>query len=142
MQDKCKLIAKWLDELDSDRFHDWRQALRRLEQYGLSIDEVRRLAEHKRSKFQKLYETWKRATRLKSFTEDIVIDESYQRIIGLGEPAIPLILEKLQERPDHLFWALRAITGHELVPDDELGDMRKMTDKWLEWGIAMGYIEG
>ena len=34
----------------------------------------------------------------------------YQRIIGMGLPVVPLILEELEREPDQWFWALEAIT--------------------------------
>jgi hypothetical protein len=42
---------------------------------------------------------------------DIALQPAHQQIIGMGNEAIPLILDELQREEDHWFWALNAITG-------------------------------
>ena len=64
---------------------------------------------------------------------------TYQQIIGMGEPALPLIFQDLRREPDHWFWALGAITGENPVPDAHAGDLDAMTHDWLSWGEAHGY---
>ena len=64
---------------------------------------------------------------------------AYQRIIGMGESAIPLLLEELDARPDHWAWALRAITGVDPVPDASRGKLRPTADAWVKWGRDNGY---
>jgi hypothetical protein len=65
---------------------------------------------------------------------------SYQQIIGIGEPAVPLLLEELRREPDHWFWALEAITMANPVPKEASGKIRQMAMAWIEWGIREGYI--
>ena len=62
------------------------------------------------------------------------------RIIGMGMPVVPLILEDLRRRPNHWFWALEAITEQNPVPPEELGKVQQMADAWIEWGIQQGLI--
>ena len=64
---------------------------------------------------------------------------SYQRIIGMGETAIPMILNELDRRPDHWFWALYAITGADPVSKSTRGILSEMSKAWLEWGRESGY---
>jgi len=59
---------------------------------------------------------------------------SYARIIGMGRPVLPHILRSLQREPDDWFYALRAITGTNVVPMSLAGNMQEMTKCWLEWG--------
>ena len=66
---------------------------------------------------------------------------AYQQIIGMGEEALPLILEELSRRPGHWFWALKAITGEDPVPAEHAGEVPEMTRAWLEWGRQHDYIE-
>ncbi len=66
---------------------------------------------------------------------------AYQRIIGMGETAIPLILEEMRCCPSQWTWALRAITGADPVPKESRGKLKEMTAAWVEWGIEKGYIE-
>ena len=63
---------------------------------------------------------------------------AYQRIIGMGQPALPLILHDLDERPDHWFWALNAITG--IDPADGVESFQDAAERWLEWGRSEGLL--
>lgn len=91
-------------------------------------------------KFDVLVSTWSYNTAVSSSVREMVLDPSYQEIIGMGELAIPLILRELQKKPDHWFWALRSITGIDPVKEEDKGDVRKMTAIWLRWGQDNGYI--
>jgi hypothetical protein len=70
---------------------------------------------------------------------DMVLLPSYQRIIGLGSGAIPLLLAELERKPDHWFWALQAITGEDPVPAASRGNLIEMSAAWLTWGRQRGY---
>lgn len=93
-----------------------------------------------RSRFRELADEWERDTCFLSSTTKMVMHPAYQRIIGMGPAAIPLILRKLKENPDHWFWALQAITGHDPIESSDWGDLRKMTDAWLGWADRSGII--
>lgn len=64
----------------------------------------------------------------------------YQRIIGMGWPVVPLILEELQREPDQWFWALESITEENPVPPEASGQVRLMVQAWIEWGMQQGCI--
>jgi len=66
-------------------------------------------------RFHSLIATWRRETALQSSVTAIAMHPAYQQIIGLGEPALPLIFGELRREPDHWFWALGAITGKPSV---------------------------
>jgi hypothetical protein len=67
---------------------------------------------------------------------------AYQKIIGMGEWAIALILRELAENgPDDWFWALTAITDENPITEKMAGDMRAMTEAWLQWGRRAGYLD-
>lgn len=85
-------------------------------------------------KFHDLTSQWRRETALHSSVTAIAMHPAYQQIIGMGTPALPLILQELQREPDHWFWALGAITGENPIPEKDAGDMEAMTDAWLSWG--------
>jgi|HubBroStandDraft_2_1064218.scaffolds.fasta_scaffold767949_1 hypothetical protein len=84
--------------------------------------------------FQELLESWRDETAGLSSTTRIVMNDAYQKIIGLGEPAVPLLLRELANGADHLGWALRAITREDPVPRDAAGDVERIAQIWLEWG--------
>jgi hypothetical protein len=65
---------------------------------------------------------------------------AYQQIIGMGEEAIPFILQELQKKTAHWFWALKSITGEDPVPSNQRGRMDQMRDAWLRWGNKQGYL--
>lgn len=46
---------------------------------------------------------------------------------------LPLIFARLADRPGHWFWALTAITGQNPVADEDLGNVRRMSEAWLTW---------
>lgn len=89
--------------------------------------------------FEQLADQWRRETGHLSMMNDIVLNPSYQQIIGMGKPAIVLILQDLKKEPDHWFWALRSITGENPIQPDDRGRLQKMTEAWLEWGRQHGY---
>lgn len=64
----------------------------------------------------------------------------YQRIIGMGPAALPLILDSLRREPEHWYWALEAITGENPVPPEDRGDIQKTADLWVAWGREQGLI--
>ena len=86
------------------------------------------------AKFRALALNWKREIRAISSTTEICMHPSYQQIIGMGEDAIPLILSELQDAPNYWFWALKAITGEDPVPDSDRGRITRMQEAWLKWG--------
>ncbi|MGB8689563.1 MAG: hypothetical protein WCD53_19790 [Microcoleus sp.] len=56
-----------------------------------------------------------------------------------GRPVVPLILRDLEQKPDHWFWALRAITGDNPVKSEQRGRMKLMAQAWIQWGKENGY---
>lgn len=90
--------------------------------------------------FQQLAEQWMRETAAQSFASHKIMHPAYQRIIAMGDKAIPMILRELQRRPHHWFWALRMITNESPIPQQAQGNMRAMSEAWLEWGRQKGYL--
>ncbi len=90
--------------------------------------------------FSKLAHQWRRETSLSSFMETMAMHPAYQRIIGMGPAALPLILQEMTRKPDHWFWALAAITGENPVPPEDAGNLSKMTEDWLQLGRTRGWI--
>jgi hypothetical protein len=84
---------------------------------------------------------WKKERSATSSITSMALSPAYQQIIGMGEPAIPLILSQLRlegDQPDMWFWALQALTGADPVREEDRGDMVAMAKAWLEWGRANG----
>jgi hypothetical protein len=87
--------------------------------------------------FQRLVDQWRRERGAESSVTKIAVCPSYQRIIAMGQTAVPMILRELEnegDEPDHWFWALSAITDADPVPCEARGDMVQMAEAWLDWG--------
>src|SRR4051812_10319697 len=79
-----------------------------------------------RERFERLAVQWKEQSRHMSNTAQMAMLSSYQQIIGMGELAVPLLLEELRREPDHWFWALEAITQQNPISKEVAGKVRLM----------------
>jgi len=90
-------------------------------------------------RFNELADTWERETRAESFAHRRSMHPSYQQIIGLGEPAIGPILQRMRaKRGGHWFWALHALTGQDAAVG--LTKPSEARNAWLRWGVDHGYL--
>ena len=89
--------------------------------------------------FLELAEQWRRETGMMSLVSKMSIHPAYQRIIGMGQAVVPLILRELEQEPDHWFWALQAITGANPVKSEQRGRLKQMAEAWIQWGRENGY---
>jgi hypothetical protein len=92
-------------------------------------------------KFQRLTAQWKKETKFSSSLHDLVANEAYRQIIGMGEDAVPLILADMQVRPARWFWALSAITGENPIVSNHRGNIVEMTRDWIKWGAGKGLVD-
>jgi hypothetical protein len=63
---------------------------------------------------------------------------SYQRIIGLGERAVPLIINRVRANMEDWSWALESITGRNPVADSDAGRVDRIREAWLMWAEQRG----
>jgi hypothetical protein len=91
-----------------------------------------------RQTFAQLAEAWREETKFLSFAQQRAVHPAYQRIVGMGWAAVPLILRELEHQPDHWLWALQAITGEE--PARGASGLRAAAEAWLRWGRERGLI--
>jgi hypothetical protein len=96
-------------------------------------------AERNRSEFQALAEQWHRDTRHSSLISQKIAHPAYLRIIGMGRPAIVLLLEELRDRPAHWFAALRAVTNLDPIPPGS--NPLAAREAWLTWGRRQDYLD-
>ena len=87
-----------------------------------------------RARFERLAADWKTRSRYLSNSAQMAYLKPYQRIIGMGWSAVPLILQEMAREPDQWFWALESITEENPIPSEVVGRVRESTDAWLEWG--------
>jgi hypothetical protein len=86
-----------------------------------------------------LVEMWRAETGASSLVQQQIQHPAYQRISGMGERALPLILQELQQRPDHWFWALHVISGEQ--PPPRGATFAEATAAWLAWGRSRGLVD-
>jgi len=92
-----------------------------------------------RERFEALAERWEEETFFLSNSERINAHPALQEIISMGEPIVPLILERMRAQGGHWFEALQQITGARPVPPESRGRIREMAQAWLDWGERNGY---
>lgn len=93
------------------------------------------------TEFQQLVMAWKRDTAFESASERMAEHSAYRKIVAMGKDAVPLLLAEMRERPDYWFMALNEITKADPVPPEAKGDLARMTQAWLDWGKANGYLQ-
>ncbi len=93
------------------------------------------------AELMKRIDLWRRGTKGVSSSTQKFLHPAFIEIVGFGPDAVPIILRELQKAPSHLVSALRFITRvHNLISEDDVGDIIAMTDTWLNWGRTNGYI--
>jgi hypothetical protein len=94
--------------------------------------------------FNVLAQQWRDETRHLSMSSDKANNFAYQQIIGMGPRVLPLIFRELNIATSDWFWALRAITRDKapVIPPEDRGRVRKITEIWLDWGKRHGYVSG
>ena len=92
-----------------------------------------------RETFERLADEWERDRPRGADVAQMTQHPAYQRIIAMGEPAVPWLLQRLAEKPNHWFVALNAITGAKPVPPESRGRIKEMAQAWLDWGRQNGY---
>lgn len=115
-----------------------------LQRYWLQVEQHYKLPATRQpwdieQEFQALVEKWWHGTQFTSSVTDRVMHEAYLRIIGMGEKAVPLLLHELEQRLDHWFVALSAITGVNPTTPDQRGRVKEMAEAWIRWGREEGY---
>jgi len=103
--------------------------------------EAKKREEVARREFLNLSRKWRQNTAFTSSIPDIVLDQSYQRIIGMGTSVVPLILRSLEKNAEYWFWALEAITGEDPVPEKDKGRSKLMAKHWLDWAREKNLID-
>src|SRR5579864_1791589 len=96
----------------------------------------------KQLKFQNLVRQWRSQRGAFSSITEMAMLPAYQKIIGMGKDAIPLIVAQLRsegDEPDQWFWALRAIADVNPINAEDRGNPVRMAQAWLKWASEEGY---
>lgn len=93
--------------------------------------------------FRRLAARWRAETAHVSSVPDIIMHPSYQEIMRLPKnEVVPLILRELRDNGGFWYPALYALTDKNPVRAQDVGNVRKMTDAWLEWGRSEEWLLG
>ena len=90
------------------------------------------------AEFDRLVKQWRKETAVYSSLTRKVMHPAYQRIIGMGPAVLPLVLQELERKPAHWFWALHAISGEDPASPD--ADFETAASAWLQWGRDKGLL--
>ena len=107
--------------------------------YGQYADEVE-IAPAARQRFTELADRWEKETWFLSSSSRAVEHPAHKEIVSMGEPVVPLILERMRGERGHWYFALRAITGANPVNAADRGKVAVMEQAWLRWGEINGYV--
>ena len=84
-------------------------------------------------KFYRALRKWKSETAYLSDPIAITAHPSYLSIVALGQNAVELICDDLDDGPSLLVYALEDITGDAPYADEDEGDISAMTQAWLQY---------
>lgn len=94
----------------------------------------------KASDFFTFKENWKKESSAQSSPFAIRMNRNYQKIIGLGDSIIPLILRELKKQPDDWLYALEMIVRDEEQPTTKKMGFNESISAWIKWGEEKGII--
>jgi hypothetical protein len=89
--------------------------------------------------FDKLVSEWRQGVKVQSSMAKISFHPAYQAILAMGKDALPFILQDLDERLDHWFYALHLITQEDVGRGAK--SLEEAREQWLAWGRKSGLIE-
>ena len=90
-----------------------------------------------RREFEELASQWRRDTAFLSIATQKAMHPSYQKIIGMGRDALPLIFAELKARGGDWIWALEMIVRNE-NPAAGTTKLNDAVEAWLNWGRKHG----
>jgi hypothetical protein len=129
-------VFQWTHRVRKDYEHYASTIPRRKENHATIL---RLKAERLRPEFTRLSEQWRIETKHFSVISQKVAHPTYFRIIGMGEAAVPLLLETLRDKPSHWFVALQATANVNPVPSGASPSTAR--EIWLNWGRSQKFID-
>lgn len=88
--------------------------------------------------FNERADRWAKETGIQSSPVIRFMHKDYQSIMARGKEVIPLILNRMKQKPDDWFWALQHIANHDAAAGADGFD--GAVAAWLRWGKDNGYI--
>ena len=91
-------------------------------------------------RFRDLAEQWEHETRMLSNTGQSLVHPAHVAVVGLGDPVVSLILERMQTRGGRWYHTLHVITKANPVHPADHGNVAAIQQAWLRWGRDHGRI--
>lgn len=140
---RCAADTIWDPDHEKPFWQMWgsgyQPALVHLRHLSVLVPQELVTADAEREQFSELAAQWESETEFLSRQSEAVLNRAYQRIIGMGQAAVPLILERLRDNPDNWFWALASITGED--PGAGSSSLLEAREAWLTWGRERGLLD-
>jgi hypothetical protein len=83
--------------------------------------------------FQNYFVNWLDETGASSSTQEMFENRYYKKIINMGWDAVPHIIYQLRIKPEHLFKALKDITGIPMINPIHAGHLYDMARDCIQW---------
>lgn len=83
-------------------------------------------------KFDDLYKKWNENTMFYSSPKMIIEDENFQGILSMGDQAIPLILNMIENEPSQLVWALNILTNKK-ISQSPMVSIQDSCKRWVKF---------
>jgi hypothetical protein len=101
--------------------------------YGRSVFMYEKKRQVIKAQFEQYKDEWEMITAFSSSINEIVNNNPYRSIIGLGKDVVPFIISDLAKTQNYWFHALTKITGENPIPKEHSGDINSMVKDWLGW---------
>ena len=113
--------------------------VRQNQAYAFTYNKSVFMFEQKRQKiktqFEQYKDEWESITAFSSNISEIINNNPYKSIIGLGSDVIPFIIADLAETQNYWFHALTEITRENPIDSKHSGDINNMVKDWLNWAV-------
>jgi hypothetical protein len=138
--DSIRFLQAIVDQLSAFIFRLKLEKQKQSFQSNLLGDYPLSISQENEEKFNALAAKWKNDSKTSLLMTQKCTDASYQRIIGMGQQTIPLLLKKISEPSgEDWFWALSAVTNENPVKSEHRGIIDKIIEDWIKWGRSQGY---
>lgn len=86
-----------------------------------------------REKFNSLVKEWDANTILEHSISKIIEDTNFKEIVKMGKKGVPLIIDKIDDEPSVLVWALNIITNQSLDNGPMRMTISELCKKWVKY---------
>lgn len=107
-------------DLDKSSMFDTMLSDSRAQEYITAVDDLSDSSLFLRERFNILYNQWYKDTVFMSSVGSIVNHPAFNAIVSMGKDAVPYILDKIDNEPSPLVWALNLIFKSKISKDPRL----------------------